>query len=84
MLIRGKQIEDSTISKDKLSFDISYVHVQSTLSTVWTVNHNLDKFNSVSVYDSNDDLIEGEIHIIDLNTIQVSFNVQLIGTVVVS
>ena len=39
----------------------SYVHDQSFSASIWTVNHGLDKFPSVTVVDSAGTIVVGEI-----------------------
>lgn len=51
-----------------------YVHEQGIASATWTINHNLNKFPSVSVVDSAGNEIISEVKYIDLNTCIISMN----------
>ncbi len=79
MLIKGKQILDGTISEDKLNFSLSYLHVQTIPATLWVITHNLEKFNSVTIYDDADNIIEGAITAISSTVIHINFNSLLTG-----
>lgn len=59
--------------------DKNYVHNQSTTASAWTVNHNLNKYCSVTVVDSNDDVVIGEIHYNSLNQVTLSFTASFSG-----
>lgn len=37
------------------------VHTQSVASNIWTIDHNMDKFPSVSIVDSAENIVIGEI-----------------------
>ena len=53
--------------------DSYYEHVQSTSSAVWTIVHNLNKKPSITIVDSADTEVIGEIQYIDQYTAQVTF-----------
>lgn len=63
-----------TISEDTPSSDKNYVHTQSTASDTWNITHNLYKYPSVTVVDSANNEVIGDITYIDLNNIQIKFN----------
>ena len=46
-----------------------YVHEQGVASAVWTVQHNLNKYPSVTVVDSSENVIIPEVKYIDKNTV---------------
>lgn len=52
----------------------TYTHRQNTAQSVWTIQHNLARFPSVTIVDSGDHRVIGEIQYIDENTVQVSFS----------
>lgn len=81
--IKGKQIEDNTLDKSKLSFDLYYSKA-FTSATLWTVNHNLDRYVGVDIYNINDEIIEGEIERVNNNTIRIHFNSPTSGTVIIT
>lgn len=53
--------------------DKNYVHNQIVASNFWEIQHNLDKYPSVSIIDSGNNLVVGEIKYIDLNNIIITF-----------
>lgn len=53
--------------------DKYYLHNQSAVSNTWVVPHNLGKYCSVTVVDSNDDVVIGEIHYDSVNQVTLSF-----------
>ena len=57
----------------------SYVHDQSVASNTWTVAHSLDKYPSVMVVDTNDDVVYGNINYQSKNTIIISFSAAFAG-----
>jgi len=61
------------------SGDKSYVHVQGAASTYWTIVHNLGKFPSITVVDSGNSEVEGEVQYIDPNTVTISFSASFGG-----
>lgn len=51
----------------------SYVHDQLVPANPWTITHNLNGYPNITVVDSSQREVEGDVTYIDLNTIQVSF-----------
>src|SRR6056300_1368233 len=51
----------------------TYTHVQSIASNTWTISHNLDKFPSVLIVDSANNVVIGEITYVSSNTITLTF-----------
>jgi len=54
--------------------DNYYTFQQSTPSSTWTINHNLNKRPSVTIKNSNDDTLWGDVKYDDNNTLRVLFN----------
>jgi hypothetical protein len=52
----------------------NYIHVQSIASTTWNITHNLNKFASVTVVDSADNVVYGNVQYISMTQIQVTFS----------
>jgi len=61
------------------SIDKHFVHEQNVPSITWNVEHNLNKFPSVSVVDSAGTIVEGKINYIDLNSVVLEFNASFTG-----
>ena len=51
----------------------SYTHNQTTTATSWTINHNMNKKPSVTVVDSANTYVIGEVEYLDANSLTVSF-----------
>lgn len=58
----------------------SYVHYHNVSSDIWTINHNLGKYPSVTVIDSAGTMVVGEVTYIDENNLKISFSSQFSGT----
>ena len=41
--------------------NITYIHNQSSASNTWTINHNLNRFPSVTVIDSGNTIVQGTV-----------------------
>ena len=52
---------------------ISYIHRQQSAASVWHIEHNLGRFPSVTVVDSGNTQVIGNVSYIDENTLNVSF-----------
>ena len=53
--------------------DAHYTHVQSVAEATWEVTHNLGKRASVTVVDSTDNVVIGEIEYLTMNTVRLKF-----------
>jgi hypothetical protein len=51
-----------------------YTHIQNVASVTWTIVHNLGYVPNVMVVDSSDREVIGDVTVIDLNTITVTFS----------
>lgn len=58
----------------------TYVHVQSTPSTTWTINHGLNAIPSTELFNASNSEIEGEIVHTSLNQTVVSFESAVAGS----
>ena len=54
-------------------YDKTFIYNQATSSDVWEIEHNLDKYPSVTVVDSGGSVVVGEIVYIDKNNIRITF-----------
>lgn len=53
--------------------DKHYVHTQSVVADTWNINHNLNKFPSISVVDSAESQVEGEVEYVDADNVTLRF-----------
>lgn len=61
--------------------DKTYVFTQSFATTEWNITHNLNKYPSVSIVDSDMNQIIADVQYIDLNTVKVKFSHSFTGQV---
>lgn len=52
----------------------TYIHSQDASSDTWNVKHNLNKYPSVTVIDSGDNVVYGDVKYIDKNNLQINFS----------
>lgn len=66
-------------SLDDVESDKTYVHNQSTNSTEWVINHNLNKLPSITVLDSAENTVIGNVEYLDNNNVKITFNFPFSG-----
>lgn len=72
--INGVTLEGNKTSEElNIVGDKEFIYTQSTSSDVWIIQHNLNKYPSVTVVDSGNSVVTGEIIYIDKNNIQITF-----------
>lgn len=54
-------------------YDKNYLFIQNQVSDEWIINHNLNKFPSVTIIDSAENVVVGEVEYIDLNNLKIKF-----------
>jgi len=59
--------------------DKNFVFIQSVPSTVWNIEHNLNKFPSVSVVNINNIVMFGDVTYVDLNNLTIEFSAGFSG-----
>lgn len=57
----------------------NYTHEQTIPANVWLIQHDLDKKPSITLVDTNEDVIEGDVQYIDMNRVLVTFNSAFTG-----
>lgn len=60
--------------------DKNFVFNQNVASALWVINHNLNKFPSVSVVDSGNNIVIGEVIYIDENNLRIAFSSSFSGS----
>lgn len=58
----------------KISSASNYTHNQIAMASTWNISHNLNKYPSVSVVDSSEQLVYGDVQYSNLNTLSITFN----------
>jgi hypothetical protein len=61
------------------TFDKNYIHNQLSASNTWNVTHNLNKYASVTVVDSGNSVVVGEVQYINSNQITIIFQASFSG-----
>lgn len=59
--------------------DKTYVFTQATASDTWEIKHNLYKYPSVSIVDTGDNIVYGDVEYIDINTCVCHFSAPFSG-----
>jgi hypothetical protein len=69
------------VSNNKVTFTakLGYVFTQSTPSATWTINHDLNKYPAVSIVDSANDEVIGEVHYTSTTQVVVTFSAAFSG-----
>lgn len=80
----GRDGRDGAAGRDGVGGDQNYIHNQLASSTVWTIVHNLGKKPSVTVIDSGDNVVIGDVEYIDLNTVQITFTAEFGGQAILN
>ena len=52
----------------------TFIYEQGTASAVWTINHDLNTYPSVTVVDSANNVVVGDVQYVDTNTIVITFS----------
>ena len=78
-LIHKPQINDVTLDGNKsledlgIENDKNYVHNQTTASNTWVIEHNLNKYPSVSIMNSANEEVVGEVTYDNTNQVTIKF-----------
>ena len=59
--------------------DLTYIHTQILASKDWTIMHSLQKYPSVTIIDSADSVVHGDIEYIDKMSVVLHFNAEFSG-----
>ena len=72
--INGVTLEGNKTSEElNIVSDKEFIYTQSTSSDVWMIQHNLNKYPSVTVVDSGNSVVAGEVIYIDKNNVRITF-----------
>ena len=61
------------------TYKFSHIHNQTVSSSTWNITHNLNKYPSVSVVDSSNEEVIGEVQHINSNSLTVKFSAPFSG-----
>ena len=62
----------------------NFVYLQNVASTIWPVQHNLNKFPQIITLDSSGNVVIGDVAYVDSNNIRVQFSSAIGGTAYLS
>ena len=57
-----------------VSYKDTYIHTQGSPSATWYVIHNMNKYPSVTVVDSGNNVVEGDVVYNSLNDLEINFS----------
>lgn len=57
----------------------TYIHTQNSSSSTWSITHNLGYYPSVSVVDSGDNVVIGDVTYLSINSLTITFNASFGG-----
>ena len=61
------------VLRTPIIYDKNYMFIQNQVSDEWFINHNLNKYPSVTVIDSAENEVVGEVEYIDSNNLKIKF-----------
>jgi len=74
------RFDDSAPCNSGIIGDKNFTFSQNTPSALWTIQHDLNKFPSVSVIDTSGNIVLGSVNHIDVNNLTISFTAPFSGT----
>jgi hypothetical protein len=78
-VIKGLHYYGVQVDIDGVETDKNFVFTQGTASTTWNIQHDLNKFPSVSVVNNNNVLMYGETTYVDTNNLTINFSAGFSG-----
>lgn len=80
----GSLLEDKGYLLSVVDFSLNvedkhYSHNQVVASNTWNITHNLNKYPAVSIVDSGDNVVVGDVRYIDLNNVTITFTSSFSG-----
>jgi hypothetical protein len=67
------------VQADDIVALVSYRHIQNASLTTWTINHNLNFYPNVTVFNSAGDQVEGDVVHTDATSLTVTFSSAMSG-----
>ena len=75
----AKYIGTPTVTNNIFTTDANFVHDQGTPATQWVINHNLGKKCSVTVVDSSNQVVVGQVTYNSVNQATLDFDSSFSG-----
>lgn len=76
---QGFVYKDKIYSIQQIEKDSFFQHNQESVSSTWTVAHNLNKYPAVTIVDAGDNVLYAEVEYIDKNNLEVRFEASTSG-----
>lgn len=73
------QIATTEFVQNQIEDLLPFVHYQMTTSTEWTITHNKNTYPSVTVIDSTETVVFGDVQYINLNSLKIKFTAAFSG-----
>lgn len=73
-LTGGQTLAYNDVEEEWETRDIYHIHYQGIASDTWVITHNLKKYPSVTIVDSLDNVVIGDINYTNINTVTLTFN----------
>lgn len=65
---------DDAANKGYVDDKAGYTHTQAIPNNIWTINHNLGYHPNVTVVDSAEEKVEGDLQFVDANNLTLTFS----------
>jgi hypothetical protein len=72
-------LTDTDIRELIFDSDKNFVYIQNSPSNTWNITHNLEKYPSVSILDTANNIVEGDINHINENQLILTFSAPFSG-----
>lgn len=73
------QIATNEFVQNQIEDILPYIHYQMSATTTWNINHNKNTYPSVTVIDSTETVVFGDVQYVDLNNLIVTFTAAFSG-----
>jgi hypothetical protein len=67
------------VSRAFAATDISFEFIQASAAAIWSINHNLNKYPSVTIVDSAGDEVEGNVNHVSKTQLTITFSAAFSG-----
>jgi hypothetical protein len=73
-----KQVKINGVVYD-LPKDKNFLYEQETPASVWTIQHDLGKYPSITLLDADGVIMLGDIKYVDMETVEITFATEITG-----
>jgi hypothetical protein len=72
-------LSDTSIKDFITTFDKTFVYIQNTPSNIWNITHGLNKYPSVTIIDTANTIVEGDVVYMNENEVKITFSAPFSG-----